>query len=714
MVTFRESATKAGWVPTSQSSAGAQTGHQLIDRGAATTQASAFVLHVGVVAIATGSLDGALPEPSSVLGPMLFAGIALLAVAAFRARCVAETGLAASLSTVIPAASAAALVSLAQPHAGEAIFRSADALICHVGTSVAVLGAVVVVLTGSNEFVRLSGLAAGTTGWLYGSMELRGRLVGSVAVAVGLGTTYGLLALAYRVGHRAPRRVSDPREAAQRAGEHGRLEDSLVPLSALASTVLLASAALRPVNVVGATFAAVAVGLFVLRSVVAARRNDQVAQLRAVALTDELTGLANRRALFVELRAVLDRRHPARPWAVLLLDLDRFKDVNDSLGHDAGDELLRKVAARLAGVLQPRGGLLARLGGDEFALLLDGASEQAAQHTARMLQQELDRAFRVRGLDLRVGGSMGIAMWPRHGQSGRELLARADIAMYRSKAARCGPVLFSFDGDAMCRETLETIEALRACIDDRGLELHYQPKVDVSTGRVVGVEALARWRRVDGVLVGPDAFLPLAERANLMPELTDGVLRGALDQLLSWARDDDLSLAVAVNVPASGLADERFPGRVAELLAERGLDPARLTIELTETTVMADPQRCAAVLRSLRQVGVKIALDDFGAGYSSLALLDELPLDEIKLDKRFGLRAPEDRRSAAIIRSTAALARSLGLPLVVEGVETAHTRDLLEQCGVQWAQGYLFCRPVPAAELAVYAQSLVEPPALAG
>jgi EAL domain-containing protein (putative c-di-GMP-specific phosphodiesterase class I) len=278
-------------------------------------------------------------------------------------------------------------------------------------------------------------------------------------------------------------------------------------------------------------------------------------------------------------------------------------------------------------------------------------------------------------------------------------LARADIAMYRAKSARTGVEVFRFQGDDPSRERLASIEALRAALPRDEIRLHYQPKIDVSRGDIVGFEALARWRRRDGRMISPPIFIPLAEHAGLMPDLTRVVLDGALHQMAEWDRRDVRVGSMAVNVSATCLLDPGFPAMVVDALGRSGIGATRLTIEITEDTVVGDPELCGRVLSMLRRVGVRLSLDDYGTGYSSLSMLRQLPLDELKLDRSFGLAADLDPRAGAIVRSTAALARELGLTLVAEGIETAETMALLRECGCQVAQGFLFATALPAHEV---------------
>jgi diguanylate cyclase (GGDEF)-like protein len=462
------------------------------------------------------------------------------------------------------------------------------------------------------------------------------------------------------------------------AGQFGRLPVAAVVLAALA---LLAGAA---------------------RLVVTALELRAAGQRGNGNRTDHLTGLPDRAAFEHRLATALAGRQPSCGLAVLLLDADRFKEVNDSLGHGVGDRLLRRQAARLAASLGG-GEYLARLGGDEFAVIAESSNDLVAMGLARRLQAVLAAPSEVDGLPLRLEFSVGIASWPTHGQDAASLLARADIAMYRAKARRTGVEVFTADRDGPSRERLETIEGLRRGIVAGEIVCYYQPKFDTASGALVGVEALARWCRPQpgggAEIVPPVEFIPLAEAAGLLPALTAVVLDQALAQLAAWDRAGVVVPSVAVNVSASSLLELGFVDRVRAALGRAGVGGARLVAEITEDAVITDPQRCAEVLALLRRAGVGISLDDYGTGYSSLALLRDLPLDEIKLDKSFGLQLCADERTAQIVASTVRLAHALGVRMVAEGVETAAAHRRLAAMACDVVQGFLFSRPVPAEEV---------------
>jgi diguanylate cyclase (GGDEF)-like protein len=417
---------------------------------------------------------------------------------------------------------------------------------------------------------------------------------------------------------------------------------------------------------------------------------------RSVTRTDELTGLPNRRALAVDVAERL-RAPAARPSALLVLDLDRFKEVNDSLGHEAGDRLLGRIGERLSAALRS-GDLLARLGGDEFAVHLRHADAQRATAMARRLRTVTAKPILIDGLSLEVGLSIGIALAPEHGTDLSELLRKADIAMYAAKSHRLGQHIYSPDDDEKDTERLRTLQELRLALTDDQLVLHYQPKVDLRTDSVHGVEALVRWNHPTRGLLNPADFLDIAEHGGLMRSLTRTVLTLALDQAVIWhARG--LPITVAVNLSSRSLADFKLAGIVVEMLTSRGLPGSALMLEVTEEFLLVDRDRARGILQRLREAGVLIAVDDFGTGYSSLAYLRDLPIDELKLDKSFVIPMLDDDRASALVASSIHLGHSLGLRIVAEGVETATVLAQLTRFDCDVAQGYFISRPVPAADL---------------
>jgi diguanylate cyclase (GGDEF)-like protein len=434
-----------------------------------------------------------------------------------------------------------------------------------------------------------------------------------------------------------------------------------------------------------------------IMALVALRMLSMVRQINRQATTDDLTGLPNRRALQSAARARL--ADPRERQALLLLDLDRFKEVNDSLGHAAGDELLVQVTARLRSRLRT-GDLLVRLGGDEFAVLLDCPGVTEAEIVARDLVAVLGDRFPLEDLSVQTGASVGVALFPDHGTDLSLLMRRADAAMYRAK--QDGLVHVHDDPDMDDRSgQLRLVEEFRSALGTGQIVLHYQPKVDLTTGRVVGVEALVRWQHPTRGLLYPDAFLELVEAAGLMRPMTEEVLSTALDQVATW-RVAGRAVAVAVNLSPSILVDVTLPDHVAVRLAERRLPASALELEITEESLMADRARARKILSALRDHGVKISVDDFGTGYSSLAYLRDLPIDELKLDKSFVLPMSDDPRAVALVTSTIGLAHSLGLRMVAEGVENGHVYRTLARVGCDEAQGYHLAKPLPADELELW------------
>jgi diguanylate cyclase (GGDEF)-like protein len=422
-------------------------------------------------------------------------------------------------------------------------------------------------------------------------------------------------------------------------------------------------------------------------------------RLRHQALHDHLTDLPNRVLLYERMEdAIAAAERSGGVTALLLLDLDRFKEVNDTLGHHQGDRLLEEVADRLRSTVR-RGDTLARLGGDEFAVLLtDVPNRSVAAELAGRLRDALARPFSLNGVVAVLDASIGIALCPDHGTDVHELVQRADVAMYDAKRSRTNIETYSEDRDPYSEERLQLLGELREAIRAGQLVLHYQPKIGVESDAVIGVEALVRWEHPERGLLPPSEFVPLAERTGAIGDLTRWVLDNALAQQRAW-REAGFDLAMAVNLAAPNIVDESLPGLVADLLARHGVPGNRLECEISEHTVMADPHRAITVLEALRALGVRLSLDDFGTGHSSLAYLKRLPLDEVKIDRSFVIGMADDADDAAIVRSTIDLARNLGLDVVAEGVETEEVlRDLAAlECDV--AQGFFLSRPLPAAEL---------------
>jgi diguanylate cyclase (GGDEF)-like protein len=415
---------------------------------------------------------------------------------------------------------------------------------------------------------------------------------------------------------------------------------------------------------------------------------------------DSLTGLPN----WVLLRDRLDQSlaaatRSAGEVALLLIDLDRFKEINDTLGHTCGDKLLRQVGPRLESVLR-EGDTVARLGGDEFAVLLpsvDGETE--ARAIAERLSQALHSAFDVDGVVLDVEASIGIVLSPWHGTDTEELLRNADIAMYAAKEMKAGAVVFTPDEHVTAPSRLTVLGDLRRALDgDDELFLNYQPKYTLDGERIEGAEALLRWQHPLLGLIPPGDFIPVAEGTGIILRLTERVLGMALGQMRGWMEAGH-AIPVAVNLSTRCLLDADLPDMVARLLAEHRVPAELLRLEVTESAVMGDAARCMDVLQRLHDLGVRLSIDDFGTGYSSMAYLRRLPVDELKIDRSFVLGMTTTQQDAVLVRTAIDLGHNLGLTVVAEGVEGLEHADALRSLGCDIAQGYHFARPMAAAQL---------------
>ena len=429
------------------------------------------------------------------------------------------------------------------------------------------------------------------------------------------------------------------------------------------------------------------------------RIERQAADSSYRALHDGLTGIPNRTLFGERLDAeVVTSARTGTGFGLLLLDLDRFKEVNDTLGHQHGDTLLCEVADRLSTVVRSND-IVARLGGDEFAILLPGlGAERDALDVADRIRQALTLPVQLDSATVEVDCSVGVAIHPRHGSDPAELLKHADIAMYVAKRDRLGTSVYSPDADQHSTDALALGRELRQALGSDELVLHYQPKADAINGRVTGVEALVRWQHpVRGQLL-PGDFIPLAERNRLIVPLTDEVIGKALDQVRDWLAEG-LRMPVAVNLDAVSLLDPQFPDRVDEQLRRTGVPPRMLTLEITENGFLSDAEAALTGLYRLRELGVRLALDDFGTGYSAMGYLQRMPLDELKIDRRFITHlttAPQDRAIAAAVIG---LAHALQMEVVAEGVEDAAALVALGELDCDQVQGYHLCRPVPVQDL---------------
>ena len=430
-------------------------------------------------------------------------------------------------------------------------------------------------------------------------------------------------------------------------------------------------------------------------------RKHTQATLEYQSCHDPLTNLPNRTCLIDRLHQAITTPVPATTAALLLLDLDHFKDINDTLGHQAGDVLLQLAGARLANSIRSTD-TIARLGGDEYAVLLPTADASIALHLADRISHAFDQPFNIDNHTLQASVSIGIALYPDHGEDPHALLRHADVAMYQAKHDHLRITLYEPQHDRYTLQRLALIGDLRQALDRdlRQLALHYQPKLQLTDNRPCGVEALLRWQHPTQGNIPPDQFIPLAEQTGLIVPLTHWVLETAIKQCRAW-QDSGITLAVAVNLSVRVLHDQSLPAHIAHLLKTYNFQPANLTLEITETCLMADPVRAKAVLTQLAALGVQLSIDDFGTGYSSLAYLKELPVHELKIDKSFvlGMGADTTTKDAAIVRSVIGMAHALTLTVVAEGVENADAQTILADLSCDTAQGYHICRPIPAPNL---------------
>ncbi|MGE8104711.1 putative bifunctional diguanylate cyclase/phosphodiesterase [Allorhizobium sp. NPDC080224] len=428
-----------------------------------------------------------------------------------------------------------------------------------------------------------------------------------------------------------------------------------------------------------------------------------VERYRQLSLHDALTGLPNRMAFLERLGDLMDRP-AARNDRIYIFsfDLDRFKEINDVHGHAAGDHVLRVVAERMSASLKP-GEFVARIGGDEFIAVSPRLfTAGAAESFARSIISELVSPIQWKGLTLSVGTSIGVTAFPDGAEDIDDLMAQADIAMYRAKSAGSNNVCFYDKSmDQAARERSALAMDMRAGFLRNEFQLYFQKQNDTQTGEVVGFEVLLRWFHPTRGMVPPSEFIPIAERTGFIGELGDWVLRQACLESVQWRNP----LKIAVNVAPKQLANSALPERVREILDESGLDPARLELEITESGIIDDQQHALHIIRQLKAIGVNIAMDDYGTGYSSLSTLQLFPFDKIKIDRGFIDSVVENRQSAAIVRSTLILAQSLDIPVLAEGVENAAHLRFLQEEGCQQVQGFLYGKPQPLSEL----QDIVNP-----
>lgn len=547
------------------------------------------------------------------------------------------------------------------------------------------------------EAQRLAGLGA----WSYHAGARGVEVSGQLAQLLGLERGAPLGTLETLLDHV----VEDDREGARRAVEAAlrtprrltgelRLRDARGEVRWFATTIAsLADEHGRVTRLRGAMLD------------VTARRLAET-RVQRLAYHDDLTGLPNRAAFMDHIAEAVERAGGlGSRFALLFLDLDGFKEINDSLGHDAGDDLLRQVSQRIRACLR-QADRLARFGGDEFLVLIDPVRRRRdVEAVTRKILKAVATPLKLDGLMATVSASIGIAMFPDDGEDPSRLLKNADAAMYQAKqGGRNALRFYAPQINASLREKIALSHDLRAAVARAELAVAYQPIVDGESGRVLGVEALARWRHPERGSIPPAVFVPIAEETGLIGAIGESVLAQACAQMVAWdavrppGTDSSEQPYLSVNVSPVQLREEGFARGLRALLAEVGMPPTRLQLELTEGTVMEDPGRAARVLGELSAMGVRIALDDFGTGHSSLAYLRTFPIDCIKIDRAFVLDLGSDGRDAAIVPAIVAIARSLGAEVVAEGVEFAAQRQALVAIGCRVMQGYLFSRPLPADE----------------
>lgn len=436
---------------------------------------------------------------------------------------------------------------------------------------------------------------------------------------------------------------------------------------------------------------------------------DQTSDLRAqtVALEaaamrnathDQLTGLPNRILLKDRLgQAILNAARDQTRLAVLIMDIDRFKEINEAMGPYNGDRLLKQVAIRLQSA-QHESETTARLGGDEYAVVIPKLTQpREVSLVVKRLEKALEAPFMLEGLKLDVRASIGIAFYPEHGTDADTLMQRADVAMYAAKRNRAGFLVYSPKYDEYSPQRLTLMGELRLAIEENQLALHFQPKVDLKSRTIGEVEVLVRWNHPKYGLMFPDEFIPLAERTGLIKPLTMWVLNNALKQCTAW-KQADVNLGVAVNLSAQVLFDLDLPDIIAGAMAAHDVPPAQLILEITESAIMVDKDRALQILSRLSDMGVRIAIDDFGTGYSSLAYLSKMPVDEIKIDKSFVLDMRDNNANAVIVHATIQLGHNLGMSVIGEGVENVEVLEKLHSLGCDAAQGYYMTKPLPSEE----------------
>ena len=421
-------------------------------------------------------------------------------------------------------------------------------------------------------------------------------------------------------------------------------------------------------------------------------------QLEQLAMHDSLTSLPNRFSIQDQLNTILaEAKRDSSCFTVIMMDLDRFKDINDTLGHDCGDQLLVEVGLRLRDALRPSD-FIGRLGGDEFAIILPETDEMGAKLVAKKIQKVLEPFFYVGEMGFTIAASFGIATFPNHGTTASAILKSSDVAMYTAKNRKMGYCVYNPGADSNTPDRLSLMGELRQAIYENQLELYYQPKVELKTSRITGVEALVRWNHHERGFIPPDEFIPMAESSSLIRPLTYWVIKAAIAQQEKWY-EAGVSFSIAINLSMHNLHDADFISELERLLEETPVPNSSFEFEITESTIMSDPDYVVKVLEKLGALSVSIAIDDFGTGYSSLSLLKKLPVHTLKVDRSFVMDMATDSDDKAIVQSIIDMSHTLGLNVIAEGVEDGTVTKLLDQLGCDQIQGYYISRPLPAAQI---------------
>ena len=427
-----------------------------------------------------------------------------------------------------------------------------------------------------------------------------------------------------------------------------------------------------------------------------AHREKEISRL---AYWDTLTNLPNR-ALFTEMldEAIAQAKSRVTPCFVLMMDLDRFKHVNDIMGHRFGDLLLKQVALRLSAELGAGNTKPARLGGDEFAILLPATSADQAQQLAIKILESLEKPISIEDQTVDISAGIGIAGYPEHASDTASLLSHTEVAMYAAKQAKNGPVTYSPAIDKSSQQSLSLLTDMRTALEQNQFQLYVQPKLDLLTNQVIAVECLVRWVHPDKGTIFPDQFIPFAEQTGFIRQLTRWVMNAAAESCNAW-NNAGIKIKISVNISTRDLLDQELPQKFAEILRLHQVQPQSFCLEITESAIMDDPVRAQQTLDKLHAMGMELSIDDFGTGYSSLAYLKRLPVDELKIDKSFVLKMEQDIDDTKIVKSTIDLGHNMGLRVVAEGIENAEVMALLKDLGCDQAQGYFISRPMPASKM---------------